>query len=152
MKNRLLIGIFLTSLILIAGCKEDVKKCETDSDCIIVTDGCCDCNAMGKATTINNKSLEYWKEENAGKCKGTLCFMAISNDPTCFAKPKCVNNECVLKNLCEIGKEYKNNTIRPVTCECPEGYELESSMGWTQCPDKSMMDCAESTLKCVEKI
>ncbi len=59
-------------------------------------DGCCDCNHGGKATAINIKYVEEWESKLLEKCKDVVCVAAISDDPSCFSIPKCVNNECKL--------------------------------------------------------
>ncbi len=89
---------WISNLFLIDKNSEDLlKKCETDSDCIIVSDGCCGCNAGGKVTTINNESLEDWRNKHLEDCEGAMCMMSISDHWTCKVKPKCINNKCILQ-------------------------------------------------------
>ncbi len=78
--------------------KEMPYYCNTDSDCISVADGCCDCNHGGTAIAINKKYLDYWKEKMLEECdpEETICMTVISNHWTCFAEPKCVEGECQL--------------------------------------------------------
>ncbi len=72
----------------------DFYSCSQDSDCIKVKNDCCGCNAGGSATAINKNFKTQWK----GNCNeiGIACPAVMSNDPSCFAEPKCENNKCVL--------------------------------------------------------
>ncbi|GEM_PF-3130416 len=71
----------------------DLYDCIVDSDCIRVIDGCCSCGNAGKATTINKKYEKNWYEK-INKCNSQLCLTEVSNDPTCYAPVKCINNKC----------------------------------------------------------
>ncbi len=76
--------------------EEELTYCEKDKDCIKVNDGCCSCNMGGKNRTVNLEYSDFWNNKMAEECEGTGCWAVISNDWTCFAKPKCVNNKCIL--------------------------------------------------------
>jgi len=65
--------------------------CQEDSDCIKVSDGCCGCGGGGTNKAVNKNT--YISPD----CEGIGCIMVMSNDWTCFAKPICQNNKCVLK-------------------------------------------------------
>lgn len=55
------------------------------------------------------------------------------------------------KKICEIGKEYDHNAVNPIDCQCPEGYEFETTeMGIGPCPQPGMTGCPDSVLKCVK--
>lgn len=57
-----------------------------------------------------------------------------------------------IQEICEIGKEYENNAVNSVNCECPDGYEFEIvSMSFGPCPQKGMTDCPASIVKCIIK-
>jgi hypothetical protein len=75
----------------------DWRKCSTDSDCIIVKGDCCGCGMGGTATTINKKFKKEWEDKLSKECKETVCLAVISDHPSCFKKPKCINNVCELK-------------------------------------------------------
>ncbi|MFH1586089.1 MAG: hypothetical protein ABIB79_04940 [archaeon] len=87
-------------IIVVSGCikfnKVDFKGCTSDSDCISVPDGCCTCSNGGKATSINKNYEKDYIASRHAKCLGIMCNMVISDDPTCFATPKCVENECTV--------------------------------------------------------
>jgi len=72
------------------------KICSVDSDCIIVDGDCCGCTSGGTATTISKELKEKWEEKLLKKCKEVECLDVISDDPSCFKKPKCINNVCQL--------------------------------------------------------
>ncbi|MFH1445593.1 MAG: hypothetical protein ABIF08_03880 [Nanoarchaeota archaeon] len=103
MRASLRIGLLALGFVLIiiaSGCvriKEvDFKQCDSDSDCISVPDGCCTCSNGGKATSINKALEKQYIDSRHAKCLGIMCPMIISSDPTCFAKPKCIENQCTI--------------------------------------------------------
>jgi len=70
----------------------DLYSCEKDSDCVSVNADCCGCNAGGAETSINKKYQNEWSEKL--NCAGIMCAMVISDDPSCFSVPACINNKC----------------------------------------------------------
>jgi len=70
--------------------------CITDDDCVKVARGCCNCYQGGKAIALTKKAAQEWEARLATQCREVACPGVISNDPSCFAQPKCVNNQCVL--------------------------------------------------------
>ncbi|MFH1445528.1 MAG: hypothetical protein ABIF08_03550 [Nanoarchaeota archaeon] len=103
MKGGLRSGILISTIfviIIVSGCvtfnQVDFKACTLDSDCISVPDGCCTCSSGGKATSINKNYEKEHIDSRYVDCLGTMCPMIISDDPTCFATPKCVENECTV--------------------------------------------------------
>jgi hypothetical protein len=51
---------------------------------------------------------------------------------------------------CEPGKEYKHTQVKPIQCECPEGYGFEIvEMSWGPCAIEGKTDCPASIKKCV---
>src|SRR3989338_1250823 len=101
MKKEILIGLILVLVVLAIvsiyyiNQKEDLDRipqplrCSVDSDCVKY-EGCCDCNHGGEATAVN---VEF-SNNFAKDCFGMACPAVISDDPSCFAIPKCVNNKC----------------------------------------------------------
>lgn len=87
-----IVTIILMISFLFIFIETDLKGCEIDSDCIAVSDGC-GCNAGGKKEAINKQFL---MKHEAGFSFLTLCPMIVSNHVTCFGKPKCVNNTCII--------------------------------------------------------
>lgn len=74
----------------------DFYSCSENSDCILVKAGCCGCNAGGNAKAINKNFKMDWK----GECEEiapVMCPSVMSDDPSCFKKPTCVSNKCVLE-------------------------------------------------------
>ncbi len=102
---KLLMLLALFGLFLISGCTKSVnnanippeKYCVEDSDCLRVKDGCCNCNMGGKTTVINKEYRSQWEADLLEQCKGMDCLAVISDDWTCTATPKCIDNECALK-------------------------------------------------------
>ncbi|MBI3413154.1 MAG: hypothetical protein HY051_03680 [Candidatus Aenigmarchaeota archaeon] len=78
------------------GKNENVYLCNYDSDCISAGQGCCDCNMGGKATAINKNYESLWNSKISSECGQRACRAVISNDPSCYAKPKCVSGLCKL--------------------------------------------------------
>ena len=96
--KKLIILVTLASL-LVAGCTQttDYYSCTQDSDCVKVSGGCCDCNNGGNATAISKKELDLWTSQITSECENIMCATVISDDPSCFQEPRCVNNKCVLQ-------------------------------------------------------
>ena len=77
----------------------EMKKCYSDDDlvqCVKVKADCCGCNAGGTAIAINKRYKSYWENRLAEKCKEIECPAVMSNDPSCFQKVGCINDECQL--------------------------------------------------------
>ncbi|NYZ75185.1 hypothetical protein H0O03_02880 [Candidatus Micrarchaeota archaeon] len=96
---------------------EELRACSSDDDCIKVATSCCSCNSGGTATTINQNSKQQWDERLRQECTGVMCLAVMSNDPSCFAKPTCVQNQCTLvTQYCDdsdSGRDYvMNGTAR----------------------------------------
>ena len=75
---------------------DDEKYCKLDSDCVKVKAGCCGCTSGGKADVVNKESVAAWNLQIEENCANIVCLTVISDDWTCFAEPKCVNNKCEL--------------------------------------------------------
>ncbi len=88
---------------------QDFYSCAEDSDCISVKNDCCGCTAGGTATAINKNLKDQWKN-NCGRT-GVFCPAVMSDDPSCFSEPRCVNNKCILKSSNEIETEIKSAVI-----------------------------------------
>lgn len=71
------------------------NSCRSDNECVIVKKDCCGCDQDGEATIINEKYLAAWEKINSIRCN-VLCNQITSDHPSCFARPKCVNNKCQL--------------------------------------------------------
>ena len=78
------------------GLENQIYNCKKDSDCISIKAGCCSCTAGGKNTAINKNYKNYWNDKLSNACINSACPMVLSNDWTCFAEPKCVNEKCKL--------------------------------------------------------
>jgi hypothetical protein len=83
-----------------AGKKGDGKKaaaeCKVAADCAIEPTDCCDCANGGKQHAIAKKALAASKAARADKCKGQLCTMMLSTDPSCGQRADCVDGACVM--------------------------------------------------------
>ena len=75
---------------------EKYYACEIDNDCILVQDGCCGCGGGGKNTTINKKYEETYLNKTGLICKNVDCGAVVSNNPSCFSSPVCIQNKCSL--------------------------------------------------------
>ena len=73
-----------------------IYECKEDNECISVSPGCCGCNAGGPAIAINKEYRSYWNNKFLNLCIRVLCTAVMSNDWTCFAQPKCVEDKCQL--------------------------------------------------------
>ena len=76
---------------------DEVFQCHENSECIIVTAGCCDCNAGGRSIAINARYQDYWQNRWVEQCADTMCASVISKDPSCTAEPVCFEGLCQLK-------------------------------------------------------
>ena len=102
----------LLFLLLVAGCKTglivagtplftnnssmiSIEGCRSDSDCVIVNDGCCSCESGGKAKAVDHTSVLQWQQTQL-ECDLNLCNGSQSADPSCSKKARCVNNTCQL--------------------------------------------------------
>jgi len=81
----------------------DWQACFSDSDCIVADGGCCDCYHGGTAIAINKDLKQKWEEKLLKECKGIECLDVISDDPSCFKKPECVNGVCQLAETDDLG-------------------------------------------------
>lgn len=75
---------------------KEVFSCQEDSDCTVVNEYCCGCNAGGRVMAISKDFIEVWQEQNSygGVCG---CPAVISQHISCYSSPVCVNNTCILK-------------------------------------------------------
>lgn len=70
-------------------------SCNFDSDCISVPAGMCSCANGGKAVAINKSKEAEWSEKvRKNQSGGGGCIAKPSNDATCRAYPRCVQNHC----------------------------------------------------------
>lgn len=119
----------------------DFFSCGQDSDCVSVKGDCCGCTAGGTAAAVNKNFAKDWEDKLSKECKDIACIQVISNAPSCFKDPKCIDNKCVLEeksaaagDICDIGKSDEGGVIfeeddsnfasRKSQCE------LKSECGW----------------------
>lgn len=76
----------------------DFFSCNEDSDCIKVRGDVCGCNGRGTADAINKKFEQEWKDKLKTEWQKDpiTCLQIISEHPSCFKMPVCVENKCVL--------------------------------------------------------
>ena len=75
-----------------------LKYCKDNSECVIVQNGCCDCNNNGKVIPINKNYQDYWNKNLKELCGGIGCYPFISEDISCsFNEAKCIYNQCVFE-------------------------------------------------------
>lgn len=81
-------------------------------------------------------------------CSGLKCQLQ-GNYPD--ASGTCVKEGEKVTETCEADKEYQHTAVKPIECQCPQGYEFKViEMGWGPCPEAGMSDCPASTVKCVK--
>lgn len=78
--------------------EEEIYVCKEDRECLLVNNGCCGCGAGGTAISINKDYSNYWNNKLTEGCKEMGCVAVMSNDWTCFARPRCINNRCGLSD------------------------------------------------------
>lgn len=80
-----------------AGAASGEHKCKKTSDCEAVPVDCCPCSSGGAVHAIAKKGADAVAEAAREKrCKGTMCPMHVSNDPSCGKSVACVAGACVL--------------------------------------------------------
>ena len=75
---------------------DDIYNCTREADCVSFQSGCCNCRNGGTNIALNRRYLDYWVKELSLKCQEMVCATVISDDWTCLAEPKCVDNKCQL--------------------------------------------------------
>jgi hypothetical protein len=76
--------------------KKPALECKKAADCVVVPAECCDCANGGKQHAIAKKELAEAKTARAERCKGKMCTMMMSTDPSCGQRPDCVDGACVM--------------------------------------------------------
>ncbi|MCA1665611.1 MAG: hypothetical protein LC659_15310, partial [Myxococcales bacterium] len=71
-------------------------ECKVAADCVIEPVDCCDCANGGKQHAIAKKAAAAAKAARAGRCKGKMCTMMLSTDPSCGQRAQCVEGACVM--------------------------------------------------------
>jgi hypothetical protein len=74
----------------------DTAECHEDTDCVLVTDGCCGCNEGGKQRAIPKKARENYEKKRQGICKKTMCPQLMSEDQSCVGRAVCKEKTCAL--------------------------------------------------------
>ena len=74
----------------------DTAECHEDTDCVLVTDGCCGCSEGGKQRAIPKKAREGYEKKRQGICKKTMCPQLMSEDATCESRAVCKEKVCAL--------------------------------------------------------
>jgi hypothetical protein len=67
----------------------DVAECHEDTDCVLVTDGCCGCNEGGKQRAIPRRARDAYEKKRGALCKNTMCPQLMSEDPSCVGRAVC---------------------------------------------------------------
>jgi hypothetical protein len=79
-----------------AGSKATPAECQTDSDCTLVTDGCCGCNEGGKQRAIPTKARDGYEKKRKSICRKTMCPQLMSEHPSCEGHAVCKEGTCGL--------------------------------------------------------
>jgi hypothetical protein len=67
----------------------DTAECQDDTDCVLVTDGCCGCNEGGKQRVIPRKARDAYEKKRGALCKNTMCPQLMSEHPSCVGRAVC---------------------------------------------------------------
>ena len=76
--------------------KSGKPECKRAADCVVQPVDCCDCANGGRQHSVAKKELAKLKAEHDKRCKGAMCTMMLSTDPTCGQKADCVDGACVM--------------------------------------------------------
>jgi hypothetical protein len=100
--RTVLVGLSLmTAVFLVAGpsaegrakkaakASAEVAECQDDTDCVLVTDGCCGCNEGGKQRVIPRKARDAYEKKRGALCKNTMCPQLMSEHPSCVGRAVC---------------------------------------------------------------
>ena len=71
-------------------------ECRVAADCTVAPADCCDCANGGKEQAVPKHAEAKLKAARAKRCKGVMCTMMLSTDPTCGKRADCVEGRCVL--------------------------------------------------------
>jgi hypothetical protein len=74
----------------------DTAECHEDTECVLVTDGCCGCSEGGKQRAIPKKAREAYEKKRQGICKKSMCPQLMSEDQSCVARAVCKEKTCAL--------------------------------------------------------
>jgi hypothetical protein len=72
------------------------RECKAAADCIVEPEDCCDCANGGRQHAIPKAQQAASKAARAKRCKGVMCTLMLSLDPTCGKRPDCVEGQCVM--------------------------------------------------------
>jgi hypothetical protein len=61
------------------------ESCRVDSDCALVTDGCCNCNEGGKQRAILSRGRKAYEKRRKSICQQIMCPALMSEDASCVA-------------------------------------------------------------------
>jgi hypothetical protein len=61
------------------------EVCKADTDCVLVTDGCCGCNQGGKQRAVLAGARTAYEKRRKSLCKQIMCPELMSEDPSCVA-------------------------------------------------------------------
>src|SRR5262245_22692423 len=70
------------------------SPCRTDTDCMLVDEGCCGCREGGRRVAIVSARLGDW--QRARRCEEVMCIQSVSVDPSCAetARARCAAGRC----------------------------------------------------------
>ena len=84
-------------LAVAAGGAASAPACHVDSDCVLVPEDCCGCQAGGKQKALPKKDRARYQRAREAHCTDTLCAAVISQDPSCAATSAvCKEGQCTL--------------------------------------------------------
>jgi hypothetical protein len=70
------------------------RACSADSDCVRARAQCCGCEAGGRGTAVNRRSLAAWHARLDGSCGETMCPQVMSQHPSCTSPVACRSGQC----------------------------------------------------------
>lgn len=76
--------------------KGAAAECKVAADCVVEPVDCCDCANGGKQHAVAKKAAAAAKAARVERCKGKMCTMMLSTDPSCGQRADCVDGACVM--------------------------------------------------------
>jgi len=76
--------------------KPTAPECKVAADCEVAPVECCSCANGGKQKAVTHKVAAQLEKERPNRCKGIMCTMMVSTDPTCGKRPDCVDGQCTM--------------------------------------------------------
>ena len=91
--------------------EEEMRACVSDWDCVPAPVDRCGCWHFSRATSINFRFAEVWRDRLPGTGG---CYTAVSSHVSCYSQPVCIRGKCELR-----GSRAHCAPILESLCEAP---------------------------------